>query len=81
LKDVPKFAVTTSRRPTSEQVKGAKRIAGELKIPFIERNELSLEDLLQKFFINGIVVVSRQKISCIYGGQEFFFIPEWPGCA
>jgi len=75
LKLNSRFAVTTSRRPLSKQMDSARRIAGELKFPFIHRNELSLEDFLKKYFIDGIVVVSRQRISCIYKGQEFFFHP------
>lgn len=71
----PKFAVTTSHRPAPGQIEVGKQLALEFKAPFADRNDLSLEVLSQKLCVEGMVVVSSQKVSYVSGGQEFFFHP------
>jgi hypothetical protein len=75
----PQFAVTTSRRPAAEQVKLAKEMALEFKVPFLERNDLSVEAMSKYFRLAGLVVVSARKVSYIAEGQEFFFHPGLAG--
>ncbi|MCL6612639.1 MAG: class I SAM-dependent methyltransferase [Peptococcaceae bacterium] len=70
-----KFAVTTSLRPAPEQVETARLVAGELKVPYVERGRLSLEVLSAKHGLGGMVVVSAQRISYISGDREFYFHP------
>lgn len=71
----PKFAVTTSHRPAQGQVELAKQLAGQFKVPFVDRSDLSLEALFRKLCVDGMVVVSSKKVSYISGSQEFFFHP------
>lgn len=70
-----RFAVTTSHRPTPWQVDLAKQLALEFKAPFSARNDLSLEVLARNLCVEGMVVVSSQKISFVSGEQTFFFHP------
>ncbi|NSW82500.1 MAG: class I SAM-dependent methyltransferase [Syntrophothermus sp.] len=76
-KDYLRFAVTTSLRPSPEQVAAAKRLAAELNTVFLERNNLSLKSLSRLFNVERLIVVSAQKVSCISPeGKEFFFHPS-----
>ncbi len=71
-----KFAVTTSLSAAPEQVAEAKRLAGKFKVPFVHRRGLSHETLSQRLGVEGMVVVSSQKVSYVARGQEFFFHPS-----
>ncbi|MDD4237111.1 MAG: class I SAM-dependent methyltransferase [Desulfotomaculaceae bacterium] len=69
------FAVTTSHRPTPVQVSHAVKLAAELSVPFIPRNDLSIESMISNIGIAGIMVISSQRISFFTGKSEFFFHP------
>jgi len=70
------FIVTTSHRPTPEQIELAKELAEELSIKFVARNNKSVQDLLTSAGCNGIMVVSATRISFLTGSSEFFFHPS-----
>ncbi len=70
-----KFAVTTSLSAAPEQVAEAKQLAGKFKVPFVHRRGLSLETLSHSLNVEGILVVSSQKVSYVTREQEFFFHP------
>jgi len=70
-----KLAVTTSLRPTREQVITATELARKFNVPFKDRDGLSLKTLASNLNIPGLLVVSSLKISYVSGQQEFFFHP------
>jgi len=74
-----RFAVTTSQSQKSDLVDCAKRIAGELEARYVERNGRSLEALLTDLGVEGMVVVSSQKVSFVSRKGEFFFHPGLSG--
>jgi hypothetical protein len=69
------FAVTTSHRPSPDQFSLAVKLAAELSVPFIPRNDLSIETLISNIGVIGMMVVSSQRISFFTGSSEFFFHP------
>lgn len=69
------FAVTTSHRPSPVQVSLANKLANELSVPFIPRNDLSIETILSDNGFFGMMVVTAQRISFSTGISEFFFHP------
>ena len=69
------FAVTTSHRSSAEQIETARQIASELGVPFVARNDMPVEQLLQKLNTESMLVVSQKKISYVSKGTEFFFHP------
>lgn len=73
------FAVTTSHRPSPEQFSQAVKLAAELCVPFVPRNDLSIEALLSDIGVVGMMVVSSQRISYFTNGSEFFFHPGLAG--
>lgn len=75
MKSHPKFVVTTSHRPVSGQPALARQLAAEFHVPFVERNDQSLEVLMEKLRVEGIIVVSSRRVSYVSGGKEFFFHP------
>ncbi|MGI6493162.1 MAG: class I SAM-dependent methyltransferase [Pelotomaculum sp.] len=73
------FVVTTSHRPTPEQVALAYELAEELSTTFIPRNDKSVQDLLISAGCTGLLVVSATRISFLSGSSEFFFHPSLAG--
>lgn len=69
------FAVTTSHRSSADQMEKALQIAIELGVPFIARNDLSLEQMQKKLKIESILVVSKLNIFCVSHCTRFFFHP------
>jgi 16S rRNA (guanine1516-N2)-methyltransferase len=69
------FAVTTSHRPSPVQVSLATKLSDELSVPFIPRNDLSIETMISNAGVIGMMVVSAQRISFSTGISEFFFHP------
>ncbi|MDD3653637.1 MAG: class I SAM-dependent methyltransferase [Desulfotomaculaceae bacterium] len=71
-----KLAVTTSRSQTSNLVCQARQIAWELKVPYIGRDGRSLEAIATAHKVEGIIVVSPQRVSCVTRAGEFFYHPS-----
>lgn len=71
----PKYAVTTSHRTKSELVEEALILARNLGVPFVNRDDKSVDHLCAEFDLAGLVVVSSTRISYLARGQEFFFHP------
>lgn len=69
------FAVTTSLRPSPVQVSLAIKLADELSVPFIPRNDLSIDAITSNIGVAGMMVVSSKRISFVTGSTEFFFHP------
>lgn len=69
------FAITTSHRPSQDQIFLALKIAAELSIQYLPRNDLSIESLISNNWVIGMIVVSAQRISCFTRSSEFFFHP------
>jgi 16S rRNA G966 N2-methylase RsmD len=69
------FAITTSHRPSPVQVSHAVQLAAELSVPFIPRNDLSIEATTCNTGVTGMMVVYSQRISFFKGSSEFFFHP------
>ncbi|OQA10310.1 MAG: putative methyltransferase [Firmicutes bacterium ADurb.Bin373] len=74
-----KFAVTTSLRPAPGAIESAKQLAGQLNVPFVDRNDRSVKYLTALYCADGMLVVSSQKISLLMGENEFFFHPGLAG--
>lgn len=66
-------AVTTSHRTNREHIEKARLMAAKLEIPYVDRNGQSLETLYKNYQLNGIIVVSFNKLSYVSDEQEFFF--------
>jgi len=68
--------VTTSYRPDVRVQGQATQVARKLKLPFVDRDKKSLEQMYSRYMVAGIVVVSKIKTSyhCPHG--EFFFHPD-----
>jgi len=75
----PRFAITTSHRPASDQLEWAKRLAAELEAPYADRNDLSLDTLAKRLRVDGLVVVSANKVAYVSGTGKFFFHPGLAG--
>ena len=74
------YAVTTAHKQTPEMVVRALEIAAVLHCVYVERNERSLETLLNNRSLSGLVVVATDKISYVSDeGEEFFFHPGLSG--
>jgi 16S rRNA (guanine1516-N2)-methyltransferase len=69
------FVVTTSHRPSARLIEGAQDLAAHFKVPFAARRDLSLKDLAQLSYAEGLLVVSARRTSFLWGEQEFFFHP------
>lgn len=69
------FAITTSHRPSPVLVSLANKLANELSLPFIPRDDLSIETMILNYRVYGLMVVSAQRISFLTGGSKFFFHP------
>ncbi|MFZ5651914.1 MAG: class I SAM-dependent methyltransferase [Bacillota bacterium] len=69
------FAVTTSLNGSEEQCRKALEISSELQIPFLERNNISIGQLIADSSLHGILVVDKNKLAYRYPGGEFFFHP------
>ncbi|MFZ5898215.1 MAG: class I SAM-dependent methyltransferase [Bacillota bacterium] len=72
---MPALIVTTSLRTSAEVRDLARRLAGELGCPFVERNKLGLDALAALYGADGIVHVGEKRVSLLIGGQEFFYHP------
>ncbi len=75
IKSNSNFIVTTSHRATHAQTETAKQLASMFKVSFAERDDLSARDLMEKYDVDGLIVVSAKRTSYVSGGQEFFFHP------
>ncbi|MDD4169523.1 MAG: class I SAM-dependent methyltransferase [Desulfotomaculaceae bacterium] len=71
-----KLAVTTSRSQTTDLVCQARQIARKLAVPYIGRGDCSLEAIAAALEVEGIVVVSPQRVACVTRAGEFFFHPS-----
>lgn len=67
--------MTTSLRPTREQMLLARSLAGEIGVPFISREKRSIPALAEEYAANAVVVVTARRVSCFVEGVEFFFHP------
>ena len=67
--------VTTSLKITADLEEQGIRIAEELGIPYIPRDDKSLLFLEDKYNSNGILVVSKDKLSVYINAKEFFYHP------
>ncbi|MFZ5647202.1 MAG: class I SAM-dependent methyltransferase [Bacillota bacterium] len=69
------FAVTTSLHESEKQLGKALEISSELDIPYIERTNKNIEQLLIDNTLDGILVVGKNRLTYKYPGGEFFFHP------
>jgi len=73
---VPRLAVTTSLCDNGgRQQEKALSISAKLSIPCLERENQSIEKLLGRYLLDGVLVVERDRIVYKYSGGEFFFHP------
>ncbi|OPX84295.1 MAG: Ribosomal RNA small subunit methyltransferase J [Pelotomaculum sp. PtaB.Bin104] len=70
-----KLAITTSQSQTSILVNRARLIARELEAPYIARDGRSLDAISAVHGVEGMVVVSPKRVSCVTRAGEFFFHP------
>lgn len=69
------FLVTTALRKNSWVEDQAKGIANRLNMPYVARDDYSLQQLAAKFNGKGLLVVSRSNLIAYIAGQEFFYHP------
>jgi len=74
-----KFAVTTSQSQTPDLVYHAVQISRELKVPYIGRDGRSLEAVSKTLGVEGMLVVSSEKVAYVSREGEFFFHPGLAG--
>ncbi|OPY58039.1 MAG: Ribosomal RNA small subunit methyltransferase J [Pelotomaculum sp. PtaU1.Bin035] len=70
-----KFAVTTSQNQAPALVNLARQIAQDLGAPYIGRGGRPLEAISTALGVEGMVVVSSQKVLFVSSKGEFFFHP------
>ncbi|MEG6615638.1 class I SAM-dependent methyltransferase [Peptococcaceae bacterium 1198_IL3148] len=69
------YLVTTSVKSSEQLIARALEIAQQLNIPYTPRKRCPLPELETKYNSNGILVVSKDRLSIYVNGQEFFFHP------
>jgi 16S rRNA G966 N2-methylase RsmD len=69
------IAVTTTLAESDEELIKAGKVSRELNIPLLPRKNAGLNKLVHQQGLEGILVVSRERIIYSYPGGEFFFHP------
>lgn len=71
-----KLVVTTALKINQEIIREAREIAAHLKIPYLARENNSLNTLAQKNDASGVLVLSADKLKLVHGEEEYFFHPN-----
>lgn len=66
--------ITTSRKPVAQLVQEAMEIGRRYGITYIDRGNLSLSGLLDRY--GAVLVLSRERLSCHTAAGELFFHPN-----
>lgn len=69
------IAVTTTLAESAEECRKALEISHSLNLPLCPRKNTGIGKLISQHSLQGIVVVSRERITYSYPGGEFFFHP------
>jgi len=66
--------ITTSLKPDLKGQRVAAQLGEKLGVPVVKRGRQSLNNLFSRYGVEGIIVVSQQKVSYHHLDGEFFFI-------
>ncbi|MHB8158382.1 MAG: class I SAM-dependent methyltransferase, partial [Desulfocucumaceae bacterium] len=69
------LAVTTSLRDGGKQLEKALIIGTALNVPYLPRENHSIEELLLIHNLQGLLVLGKESLAYKYQGGEFFFHP------
>lgn len=68
--------ITTSLKPDLKGQRVAAQLGEKLGVPVVKRGRQSLNNLFSRYGVEGIIVVSQQKVSYHHLDGEFFFHPD-----
>jgi len=69
------FFVTTSLKASKKAVDLAKKASEHIKITYLPRKNMSLEDIEKNYSNDGILVVAEKRVTVYKKGKVFFFHP------
>ncbi len=69
------YAVTTILRDEGGLARKAREISVRLGVPFLPRNNRSIEEIIRTGELHGVLVVGKKRLSYVHPGGEFFFHP------
>ncbi|MFZ5644187.1 MAG: class I SAM-dependent methyltransferase [Bacillota bacterium] len=69
------IAVTTAHKTNYEIIQKAERIGKNLGLPFLPREDYSIDQLISRHNLGGLLVFKKDSIVYKYPGGEFFFHP------
>ena len=68
--------ITTGRKSQIESITLAKKIAIKLKIPFVDRKNLPINELAELYNVTNVLVAKKNSLHLISSGNEIFFHPS-----